>query len=254
MIPHSSARSFPNPWMLVIVKRAETRQCPICSEHIPVRLLEAHCNLEAQRTEEVIRAIGSLEVYGDSANGYEPPPLPPHSPPSGFHTSRGRRIQFSRVRRSAARAQKAFSRSSFGSGTTSQDTTARTEKMIKTVKRRRKQRYQQLREMIQSSNHGAHDYGGGGERSEVICPVCLERVFGDPDVTEAHVDACLAHATPSAHEEAEIDIGAPNRTRVTNGANLTGLTLPRLRVIVLAPNPSIFQLRVFMLETQITRM
>ena len=56
------------------VKRAETRQCPICFEHIPVRLLEAHCDLEAQRTEEVIRAVGSLEVYGDSVDGYEPHP------------------------------------------------------------------------------------------------------------------------------------------------------------------------------------
>ena len=53
------------------VKRAETRQCPICSEYIPVRLLGAHCDLETQRTEEVIRAIGSLEVYGDSVDGCE---------------------------------------------------------------------------------------------------------------------------------------------------------------------------------------
>ena len=37
-----------------------------------MRLLEAHCELETQRTEEVIRAVGSLEVYGDSADGYDP--------------------------------------------------------------------------------------------------------------------------------------------------------------------------------------
>jgi len=79
---------------LGVVKRAETRQCPVCSEHIPVRLLEAHCNLETQRTEEVIRAVGSLEVYGDSVDGYEPhpshmPPLPIYTPPCAELSSPG---------------------------------------------------------------------------------------------------------------------------------------------------------------------
>ena len=36
-----------------------------------MRLLEAHCDLESQRTEEIIKAVGSLEVYGDSVDGYE---------------------------------------------------------------------------------------------------------------------------------------------------------------------------------------
>lgn len=70
---------------LGIVKRAETRQCPICSEHIPVRLLDAHCKLETQRTEEVIRAVGSLEVYGDSVDGYGP--VHPMSVVSNLHPS-----------------------------------------------------------------------------------------------------------------------------------------------------------------------
>ena len=140
------------------------------------------------------------------------------------------RIQFSRARRSAARAQKVFSQSKSGPGSALRDTTAQTERMIKTVKRRRKQRYHQLREMIQSSNDGAHHYNGRGEggAGEIVCPICLERVFGDPDVTEAHVDACLVHVVPSTYEEAEIDIGGPSRTRVTDGANLIGLIHPNL--------------------------
>ena len=149
------------------------------------------------------------------------------------------RVQFSRARRSAARAQKAFSQSSSGSGSTPKDTTAQTEKMIKTVKRRRKQRYHRLREMIQIPSDDAHYHGGrgGGSGSEIVCPVCLETVFGDPDVTGAHVDACLVHAMPGAHEaEIEIDIGGPSRTRVTNGANLTGLTSQNLN------NPSDIEL------------
>jgi len=101
--------------------------------------------------------------------------------------------------------------------------------MIKTVKRRRKQRYHLLREMIQSSSDDARHYGGRGEEGvgEIVCPVCLEMVFGDPDVTEAHVDACLLHAMPSAHEETDIDIEGPSRVRATNGANLTGLVPPK---------------------------
>ena len=100
--------------------------------------------------------------------------------------------------------------------------------MIKTVKRRRKQRHHRLREMIQSSNDDAHHCNGRGEEGvgEIVCPVCLERVFGDPGVTEAHVDACLVHAMSGVHEETEIDIGEPNRTRVTEGANLIGLIHP----------------------------
>jgi len=50
-------------------KRAETRQCPICFEHIPTRLLAAHRELESERVEEIIRAIGSLDIVADSDDG-----------------------------------------------------------------------------------------------------------------------------------------------------------------------------------------
>jgi hypothetical protein len=124
--------------------------------------------------------------------------------------------------------------------------------MIKTVKRHRKQRYHRLREMIQSHNEDARD-NGGRDGGEIVCPVCLETVFGDPDVTEAHVDACLAHAMPSAHEQTEIDTGGPSRTRVTNGANLTGSILQSPRFLALKSYLA-SQLQVSMLETQTTRM
>ena len=101
--------------------------------------------------------------------------------------------------------------------------------MIKTVKRRRKQRYHRLREMIQNNDNSRH-HGGRGEEgvSEIVCPVCLEIVFGDPDVTEAHVDACLIHAMPGARGETEIDIEESSRTRATEGVNLAGLAPPSL--------------------------
>ena len=112
--------------------------------------------------------------------------------------------------------------SGHGGSSTSQDTAARTEKVIKTVKRRRKQRYHRLREMIQGFDDGEGDNDRPGCNGEVVCPVCLETVSGGPDVTEAHVDACLAQTTPSAHE----DVEGPSRTRVTDGVNLTGLIPP----------------------------
>ena len=78
--------------------------------------------------------------------------------------------------------------------------------------------------MVQSSSddvrhHGGREEGGAGE---IVCPVCLEALFGDPDVTEAHVDACLLHATPNTREGTEIDIEGPSRVRATDGANLIG--------------------------------
>ena len=98
--------------------------------------------------------------------------------------------------------------------------------MINTVKRRRKQRYHRLRQMIQSYNNDA-DYSSRSGGSRTVCPVCLETVFGDPDVTEAHVDACLVHAIPGSNGQTEIDIGGPSRTRITDCVDLAGLVVPK---------------------------
>ena len=43
-------------------KRAVTKKCPVCDEQIPVRLLERHADWESERLDEVIGAIGSLDV------------------------------------------------------------------------------------------------------------------------------------------------------------------------------------------------
>jgi len=193
----------------------------------------------------VIQSTGTGSIY--------PLPRSPHP----IYTLCVHRVQFSRARRSAARAQKAFSQSNSGLGTgTPKDAAARTEKVIKTVKRRRKQRYHRLREMMQSSSDDAHNHGGRGEGGidEIICPVCLETVFGDPDVAEAHVDACLIHAMSRAHEEAEIDVGGPSRTRVTDGTNLTGPVASQALDTILTLNlHSTSQLQVSTLGTQITK-
>jgi hypothetical protein len=50
---------------LCTAKRAETRQCPVCEEHIPLRLLPMHAALESERVEEVIQQVGSSDILYD---------------------------------------------------------------------------------------------------------------------------------------------------------------------------------------------
>lgn len=58
-------------------RRAVTRKCPVCDEEIPVRLLGRHAELEAERVDEIIRAIGSSEALhiAEPDDGYVPPSL-----------------------------------------------------------------------------------------------------------------------------------------------------------------------------------
>ena len=39
-----------------------TKKCPVCDEEIPVRLLDKHADLEAERLDEIIAAIGSADT------------------------------------------------------------------------------------------------------------------------------------------------------------------------------------------------
>jgi hypothetical protein len=52
-------------------KRAETKPCPVCEELIPIRLLAVHLDLELQRVEDIVKAVGSSEVLlDDQEEGY----------------------------------------------------------------------------------------------------------------------------------------------------------------------------------------
>jgi hypothetical protein len=48
-----------------IAKRAETRECPICREPIPLRLLGQHYTLESSRVQAIFDHIGDLEGFSD---------------------------------------------------------------------------------------------------------------------------------------------------------------------------------------------
>ncbi|KAL6305775.1 hypothetical protein BKA93DRAFT_776680 [Sparassis latifolia] len=147
-------------------KRAETRVCPVCEVSIPLRLLGKHCDLEMERVEEVMRMIGSTEVLADA------------EPDDGLT---------SRSRRSAVKTRNTTS-SSIAS--TSEVTLEQTRKMLRAVKRHRKQRHTKLREVTRDEDKTRWQVEG---EEGTICPVCQRLVKGDADVVDAHVDACLAH-------------------------------------------------------------
>ena len=117
------------------------------------------------------------------------------------------------------------------------------DKSLRQIKRRRKERNTKLREMSHEENDtgGLAGFRGGrgrwaGTEQGTLCPVCLKMVPGDPDVVEAHVDACLAHesrlqeererlnrerhASEDLWEDLDEDSSLP--IRVTDGASLRG--------------------------------
>ncbi|KAI0080780.1 hypothetical protein K474DRAFT_1636710 [Panus rudis PR-1116 ss-1] len=202
-------------------KRAITKKCPICSEEIPIRLLEAHASLESQRVDEIISSIGSTEVLGEA------------QPDDGVTA---------RTRKSAVRARQSIkvgapkhkaSALSLGRGRGNESVdTEVVESTLRLLKRRRKQRHAKLREMTREDDDSI-PYTPSGDGT--ICPVCMKSVPGDPDVVEAHVDACLANEARLAEErereqqrvtqqmgEEDIDIGGEVRMRVTDGVNFRG--------------------------------
>jgi hypothetical protein len=167
-VPSASLESEP-PHPTKRAKRAETRQCPVCDEHIPLRLLSRHAELESERVEDVIKKVGSSDITYDEWD-------------DGPGTS-------SHVRRSALKARKSLTTRNI------YDSLEQSGKTIQAVKRRRKQRHTKLKEMAreeeEKSSKDSWSRSFTGET--IVCPVCLATVRGDQDVVDAHVDSCLTN-------------------------------------------------------------
>lgn len=58
--PSHTTSFVPNP-----AKRAETRECPICGDPIPLRLLGQHYTLESSRVQSILDHVGDLECFSD---------------------------------------------------------------------------------------------------------------------------------------------------------------------------------------------
>ncbi|PSR93784.1 hypothetical protein PHLCEN_2v4679 [Hermanssonia centrifuga] len=207
-------------------RRAVTKKCPVCDEEIPVRLLERHADLEAERLDEIMRSIGSMEV------------LEMAEPDDGLTA---------RTRRSAVQARKNMQPKSFATGGPSSSDTATLElvdKSLRLIKRRRKQRHAKLRDMTREDEDsgGLSGFRGGrgrwtGSSEGTLCPVCMKIVPGDPDVVEAHVDACLAHGARMQGERdreqrerqrdespwEEVDVESEVQLRATDGVSFRGM-------------------------------
>lgn len=222
-----------------IERRAVTKKCPVCDEEIPVRLLERHVDLEAERVDEIIRAIGSTEVLSiaEPDDGYVF--LVSFHPPEALTPLF---ISFTaRTRKSAVKARKSMHP---GSHSHDSATLEIVDKQLRLVKRHRKQRHARLRDMTREDEdmEGLSGFRGGkgrwaGGSQGTLCPVCMKMVPGDQDVVEAHVDSCLAHEARMQEEstrEAEwlrledehvgdIDIDGDVRILATDGASMRGL-------------------------------
>ncbi|KAH9036048.1 hypothetical protein EDB83DRAFT_2415461 [Lactarius deliciosus] len=165
-------------------KRAETRECPICGDHIPLRLLGQHYTLESTRVQTILDHVGDLDAFSD-------PHAPPHAP-------------------SIARRRAASSHTS----ETSAVCASRLTKTLGAIKRRRKARNMALRTATRDEDDlplAGKGKARAGAREQ--CPVCMQDVEGDPDVVAAHVDACLAHAELGLAEghayDSDVDGDAP---------------------------------------------
>ncbi|KAK7060368.1 hypothetical protein VNI00_001133 [Paramarasmius palmivorus] len=163
----SPLSSTPEPPTKRSKSKAETRDCPICHEAIPLRLLAKHAELESSRVQDIIESVGQLEPIVDDFAELEPGP--------------------SIARRSATKARQSILQ------TTHPIIASRTPVLqtISAVKRNRKARHARLRDMTKEEDDRPTSRGARG--SEVACPVCLNTIHGDQDVLDAHVDACLAH-------------------------------------------------------------
>ncbi|CAL1700418.1 unnamed protein product [Somion occarium] len=202
-------------------KRAVTRKCPVCDEEIPIRLLAAHSDLEAQRVNEIIQCIGSTEVLNEA------------EPDDGLTA---------RTRRSAVKAKKNISQGAptprlKSLSSTQSATTEVVDSTLRMLKRHRKQRHAKLRDMTREDDETEGKWVAGQD-SGTACPVCMKVIPGDPDVVEAHVDACLAHEARLQTErergerertererlemDEEVDIDGEIRIRVTDGVSFQG--------------------------------
>ncbi|KAJ7068607.1 hypothetical protein C8F01DRAFT_977914, partial [Mycena amicta] len=174
-------------------RRAETRDCPVCNERIPTRLLAAHADLEAERVEAIIRRVGETDVDIELLDALE-----------------------ALVEEKSLGASKTPKANANANANADTDLLAEAAQRIQTIKRHRKQRNAKLKELVRGDEPGPSSStssrlretwrrrGPGaatGGPCEIVCPVCMVSVRGDTDVLEAHVDACLADQARRLEEE-----------------------------------------------------
>ncbi|KAF8524705.1 hypothetical protein BU17DRAFT_74761 [Hysterangium stoloniferum] len=199
-------------------KKAETRVCPVCEDTIPVRLLASHVVFELQRVEEICQArmededlVPWEQVEEDIFNTAGP----------------SRRTAAVRARRSLNPGQSHVS----APGTSKTSAVAQVSKTLKLVQRHRRERHIKLKEMSRADLEIDQHIPTAERR---VCPVCQIAVNGENDIVEAHIDACLAHASAAAiTTEAELaadgleeyEVGGETRIRISGSVNFREIIL-----------------------------
>ncbi|KAI0034129.1 hypothetical protein K488DRAFT_84342 [Vararia minispora EC-137] len=164
-------------------KRAETRDCPICAEPIPLRLLAQHADLEAERVDAILAHVGDLAVWAD-----------PHAGHADIGASTSRR------------------RATTTGATPHASPSDHTAKTIRDVQRRRRARHTLLRDATRDDDDDAPLRRAESVHHAELCPVCQQLIPGDPDVVNAHVDSCLAHAAMQESLRADAERAQRSRT------------------------------------------
>ncbi|KAJ7498631.1 hypothetical protein FB451DRAFT_1334305 [Mycena latifolia] len=178
------------PPALLDKKRAETRECPVCGEQIPIRLLAATAELEAERVEAIIRRVGETDVDFEALEELESLAEIPTRP-----------------RLSALRARKSLGSASSSMGTDAAAALlSETSHAIQAIKRHRKQRHTKLKELVRD------DEGGSSSRVRETWRTRRD-AGGEIDVLEAHVDACLTDQTRRLEEARQAAIADQRRRR-----------------------------------------
>jgi hypothetical protein len=189
--------------LLVLAKRAETRQCPACDESIPLRLLARHAQVETERVEDIIKQVGSLEpiLLVDDFDDLTSVLHLFSSTNMKCYRSFSRPSTSARSRRSAIKALKSFTTSSSPLSATN----AQVIKTIQSIQKHRKQRHARFKEMAREDEEGCPRSSwarrDGAMDGEIICPICSRAVRGDSDVVDAHVDSCLADESRRLEKE-----------------------------------------------------
>lgn len=212
-LPRICSFSYTASSALHLAKRAETRECPVCGEHIPLRLLAQHYTLESSRVQTILDHVGDLEGFSDPhASAHEPYVcLSLCSPSPNLHYARGIYMLIQPHTRSTARRRAATAHSHDASAAFA----SRLAKTLGSIKRRRKARNMALRIVTRDEDDVPVTGKGKGRASASgQCPVCMQNVEGDPDVIAAHIDACLAHAElhrPGSSVDADAEGDAPSK-------------------------------------------
>nr|GAT44374.1 predicted protein [Mycena chlorophos] len=171
----------------------------------------SHADLEAERVEAIIRRVGETEVDVELLDAFERLV----DDPAAITLTRSGGV---RTRNAVVSSTEAPT-----------DLVLQASQKIQAIRRNRKQRNIKLRELVRgdldlpSTSNAASSSSRLREtwrrrnsdrcENEITCPICLVSVRGDPDVLDAHVDACLADQSRRLEEERREQMGERRRGR-----------------------------------------